>query len=61
MMQRTKKKVIPTENIKAEMEVVEAAEADAEIVVDIEAEEVRTLEPLELIFVDRVLIRQGWL
>merc|ERR1712008_181101 len=35
-----KKKVIPTENIKAEVEVVEAAEADAEIVVDIEAEEV---------------------
>jgi len=39
-LQRTKKKVIPTENIKAEVEVVEAAEADAEIVVDIEAEEV---------------------
>jgi len=39
-LQRTKKKVIPTENIKAEVEVVEAAEADVEIVVDIEAEEV---------------------
>jgi len=39
-LQRTKKKVIPTENIKAEVEVVAAAEADAEIVVDIEAEEV---------------------
>lgn len=40
ILQRTKKKVIPTENIKAEVEVVAAAEADAEIVVDIEAEEV---------------------
>ena len=40
---RMKKKVIPTENIKAEVEVVAAAEADVEIVVDIEAEEVRTL------------------
>jgi len=39
-LQRTKKKVIPTENIKAEVEVVAAAEADAEIVLDIEAEEV---------------------
>ena len=38
-----KKKVIPTENIKAEVEVVVAVEADVEIVVDIEAEEVRTL------------------
>ena len=40
------------------MEVAEvAAEADAEIVVDIEAEEVRTLESLELIFVDKIVIR----
>ena len=43
-LQRTKKKVIPTKNIKAEVEVVEAAEAVAEIVADIEAEEVRILE-----------------
>lgn len=41
ILQRTKKKVIPTENIKAEVEVAAvAAEADVEIVVDIEAEEV---------------------
>ena len=58
ILQRTKKKVIPTENIKAEVEVAAAvAEADVEIVVDIEAEEVRTLESLELIFVDKVVIR----
>jgi hypothetical protein len=45
ILQRTKKKVIPTENIKAEVEVAAvAAEADVEIVVDIEAEEVRILE-----------------
>ena len=34
-----------------------AAEADVETVVDIEAEEVKTLKYLELIFVDKVVIR----